>query len=79
VGPVVDPFARGGEPLAGADRGGMANDGDQVPVAAGPDPEHAEAVLGVVKRHPLDQTGEDVAVRFFGLLARLGVLQDDPP
>ena len=49
VGAVVDPFARRGDPLAGGDRRGMADDGDQVAVAARLDPEHAEAVLGLWK------------------------------
>jgi hypothetical protein len=57
----------------------MADHGDQVAVAAGLDPEHAEAVLGVVERHSLDEAGEDLAVRRLGLLARPGVLQDHPP
>jgi hypothetical protein len=79
MGAIVDPLARGSDPLAGADRGGMAENGDQVAVATRLDPEHAEAVVGVVEGDALDQAGEDLAVRCVGLLARLGVLQDDPP
>ena len=30
VGPVVDPFPRGGDPLAGGDRRRMADDGDEI-------------------------------------------------
>ena len=37
----------------------MANDGHQIAVAARLRPEHAEAVLGVVEGHTLDEAGED--------------------
>jgi hypothetical protein len=48
VGAVVDPFAGCGDPLAGGDRRGMADDGHQIAVAARFRPENAKAVLGVV-------------------------------
>jgi hypothetical protein len=36
----------------------VADDGDQVAVSARLDPQNAEAVLGIVERHPLDQAGQ---------------------
>ena len=44
--------------LAGRDHRGVADDGDQVALAARLDPQHAEAVLGVVEGDPLDQPGQ---------------------
>jgi hypothetical protein len=48
--------------LAGADRGGGPDDGEQLALAADLDPEHAEAVLGVVVGDPLDQAGQGLAL-----------------
>src|SRR6478735_4833968 len=45
-------------PLAGGDAGGMADNGDQVPLPARLHAQHAEAALLVVVRHALDQTGQ---------------------
>ena len=59
---VVDPGARGLDELAGADRGRGADHGHQVALAAHLDPQHAEAVLGVVEGHPLDQAGQGLAL-----------------
>ena len=36
----------------------VADHRDQVALAAHLDPQHAEAVLGVVERHPLDQAAD---------------------
>ena len=55
VGPVVDPRAGGVDELAGADRGGGTEHGDQIALAADLDPQHAEAAVRVVEGHPLDQ------------------------
>ena len=63
MGTVVDPFARRGDPLAGGDRGGVADDGDQVAVAARLDAENAEAVLGVVESDTLDDAGQNLPGR----------------
>jgi hypothetical protein len=41
--------------LARTDRGRGAEHGDQIALAADPDPQHAEAVFRVVEGHPLDQ------------------------
>ena len=62
VGAVVDPGAGGLDELAGADRGGSADHGDQIALAANLDPQHAEAGLGVVEGHPLDQAGQGLAL-----------------
>jgi hypothetical protein len=41
----------------------VADDGDQIAMAAGLCPENAKAVLYVVVGHPpLDQAGEDLAI-----------------
>jgi len=51
-----------GDPLPGRDRGGAADDGDQVTVAPRLDPEHAEPVVRVVVADVLDQPGQDLAI-----------------
>jgi hypothetical protein len=43
-------------------RSGSTDDGDQLALAAHLDPEHAEAVLGVVVGDPLDQAGQGLAL-----------------
>ena len=63
VGAVVDPFAGRRHPLAGRDRGGVAHDGHEVAVPARLDPQHAEAVLRVVKGDALDEAGQHLLVR----------------
>ena len=60
---VVDPAAARLDELAGRDHRGMAEDGDQIALAAGFDPQHAEAVLGVVERDALDQAGQNLGWR----------------
>ena len=59
MGAVVDPFARGGNPLAGGNRGSMPDGGQQVAVPACLDAQNAEAVLGIVVGDPLDETRQD--------------------
>ena len=66
VGAVVDPGAARLDELAGRDHRGVAEDGDQIALAAGFDPQHAEAVLGVVERDALDQPGQDLGRRCRG-------------
>ena len=58
MGAVVDPFARRGDPFAGGDGGGVADDGHQFAVAARLDAQDAEAVLGVVEGDALDEAGQ---------------------
>jgi hypothetical protein len=55
VGAVVDPFARGGDPLPGGNGCGMADHGHDVTVPAYLGPQHAEAVLGIVVGDALDK------------------------
>ena len=59
MGAVVDPFTGGGDPLAGGDRRGVADDGHQIAMSAYPRPENAEAILGVVEGDSLDEASED--------------------
>ena len=40
--------------LAGRDQRGVANEGDEIALPAGFDPQHAEAVLGVMERDAVD-------------------------
>ena len=58
VRPVVGPGAGDLDPFAGRDHGGMADDGDEVALPASLEAEHAEAVLLVVERDALHETGE---------------------
>jgi hypothetical protein len=62
VGAVIDPVPGRLQEFAGRDAGGMADDGNQVPVAARLDAQNAEPVLGIVERHPLDHAGKRLAV-----------------
>src|SRR4051794_18508486 len=55
---VVDPGAAHLHPFAGGDGGGMADDGDQVPLAACLDAQHAEPALLVVVGHALDKPSQ---------------------
>jgi hypothetical protein len=57
---VVDPGAALLNELAGRDHRGMANEGDQITLAASFNPQHAKAVLRVVEGHPVDQVREDL-------------------
>ena len=58
VGAIVDPFAGGGDPLAGGNGCGMADDGHQIAMPARLRPQNAEAVLGVVEGDALDEAGQ---------------------
>ena len=60
--PVVDPPAACLDELAGADRRGMADDGDQVALAARLHPQDAEPAVLVVEGDALDEAGEVLAV-----------------
>ncbi len=54
MGAVVDPVAGRRDPLAGRDRGGMADQGDQLALTTGLDPQDAKAVIGVLVGDALD-------------------------
>src|SRR5207248_448467 len=60
---VVDPASARLDELAGRDHRGMADEGDQVALAAGFDTQNAEAVLGVVERDTVDQSGQNLRWR----------------
>jgi len=49
---VIGPRPARLDELAGRDHRGMADYGDEIALAAGFDPQHAKAVLGVVERDP---------------------------
>jgi hypothetical protein len=53
----VDPGSARLDELAGRDHRSVAEDGDQVALAAGFDPQHAEAVLVVVEGDALNEPG----------------------
>jgi hypothetical protein len=57
---VVDPGSTCLDELAGRDHRGMANEGDEIALTAGFDPQHAEAILGIVERDAIDQAGQDL-------------------
>ena len=58
MGAVVDPFARGGDPLAGRNGCGMADDGHHIAMPARLGAQNAEAVLGIVVGDALDEAGQ---------------------
>ena len=62
MGTVIDPFARGGNPLASGDHRGVPNHGDEFTVAACLDPQNAEAVLLIVVRNALDEARQNFLV-----------------
>ena len=64
---VVDPASARLDELAGRDHRGMADYGDEFALATGFDAQNAEAVLRVVERYPVDQSGQNV-----GWCARFG-------
>jgi hypothetical protein len=51
---VIDPGPARLDELTGRDHRGMADDGDEIALAPSFDPHNAEAILGVVKGHPVD-------------------------
>jgi hypothetical protein len=55
---VVHPGAAGLDELAGTNGSRSTHHGHQLALAADLDPEHAEAVLGVVEGDPLHQAGQ---------------------
>jgi hypothetical protein len=63
MGAVVDPFARGGDPLAGRDRGGVPDGGHEITVPARLDTQNAEAVLGIMVGDALDETRQHLLGR----------------
>ena len=64
--PIVDPFARRRDPLAGRNGCGMADHGHDVTMTARLGPQHAKAVLDVMIRDALDKTCKNLLGRFLG-------------
>jgi hypothetical protein len=62
VRPGIDPPAALLDELTGTDCRGMADDGDQLALAARLHPQHAEAAVPVVEGDALDETGEVLAL-----------------
>ena len=58
VGAIGDPDADGVDEFARRDRGGMPDDRDEVALAARLHLQDGEAVVLIVKRHPLDRADE---------------------
>jgi hypothetical protein len=50
----------------------MADQGDQLALATGLNPQDAKAILGVLVSDALDQSGEHLAIRCHGLAFRDG-------
>jgi len=60
---VIGPRPARLDELACRDHRRMADEGDEIALAAGFDPQHAKAVLGVVERDPIDQPSQDFGRR----------------
>ena len=58
VGAVVDPFARGGDPLTGGNGSGMADHGHDVTMPTRLGAQNAEAILGVMIGDALNEIGQ---------------------
>ena len=58
VGAIVDPFARGRDPLAGGNGCGVADHRHEITMAARLGAQNAEAILGVVVGDALDEAGQ---------------------
>src|SRR5262249_17475070 len=67
MGAVVNPFARGCDPLAGGNGCGIANHGHDVTMPARLGAQNAKTVLGVVVGHSLDEACQHLTVGWFGL------------
>ena len=67
VSAVVDPFARGRDPLAGRNGCGMANHGHDVAMPARPGAQNAETILGIVVGYSLDEARQHFLGRWFRL------------
>jgi hypothetical protein len=59
VGAVVNPIARGRDPLTGRNGGGVPNYGHHVPMPAHLGAQNAEAVLGIVVGDALDEARQN--------------------
>jgi len=60
VGAIVDPGPARLDELAGRYHRRMADDRDRITLSAGFNPQHAEAILGVVERDAVDQPRQEL-------------------
>jgi hypothetical protein len=67
MGAVVGPVTGGRNPLTGGNHGGVANDRNEIAVAARLDPNHAKPVVGILVGDALDQPGEHFPIRWLRL------------
>src|SRR4029079_14814080 len=67
VGAVVDPFARGSDPLAGRNGCRMADHGHHIAMPARLDAQNAEAVFAVMVGNALDEAGQHFLRRWLRL------------
>src|SRR5215470_16682045 len=74
MGAVVNPFARGRDPLAGGNGCGIANHGHDVTMPARPGAQNAKTILDVVVGYSLDETRQ----YFLGRRLRLQTHADYP-
>ena len=58
MGSVVDPFARGRDPLTGCNSGGMADNSHDITMPARLGPQNAETILGIMVGDTLDEAGQ---------------------
>src|ERR1700733_4034128 len=58
---IIVPIPARLDELAGGDHGGMADNGDQIPLAARLHTQHGETVFLVVERDALNEPSEDLA------------------
>ena len=58
---VVDPLASDRDPFPSGNRRGVADDGDKVAMTARLHAQDAEAILLIVERHALDDSGENLS------------------
>src|SRR5215471_20875717 len=57
---VVDPGPARLDELAGGDHRGMSDEGNEIALATGFDPQNAEAVVGVMEGDAVDQARQDL-------------------
>src|SRR5262249_31797605 len=67
VGAIINPVARGCNPFASRNHGGMSDQGHEFTMTARLDPKNAKAVLGILIGHTLDQSGEHLPIGWYGL------------
>jgi len=72
MGAVVNPFARGRDPLAGGNGCGMANHGHDVTMPARLGAQNAKTIFGVVVGYSLDEARQHFLGRRFRLARRFG-------